>query len=82
MPQPQQCGIQAACVTYTTARGIVRIPDPLREARDPTLILMDTNFGFISAVPRWELPLMKLFILMNVVIPWYSQGIASRIRFR
>ena len=41
MPQPEQCGIQAASATYTIAHGN-QILNPLREARDGICILIDT----------------------------------------
>ena len=42
MPQPQQCGIRATSVTYTTAHGRhCQILGPLSKARDQTHILMD-----------------------------------------
>ena len=41
MPQPQQCQIQAESMTYTTAHS--RILNPLSEARDQTLVLVDIS---------------------------------------
>ena len=43
--QPQQQQIQATSETYTAACGNARLPNPLREARDPTHIFMDTMLG-------------------------------------
>ena len=54
MPQPQQCGIQAASVTNTTAhqnaRSLTHWARPEIEPATSWFLV-----GFISAVPRWEL---------------------------
>ena len=42
-PQPQQLGICAASVIYTTAHSNTRSPTHLSEARDQTCILMDAG---------------------------------------
>ena len=46
-PQPQQCQIQAASATYTTAQGNAGSPDPLSKAR-------------IEPVTSWFLDLFPL----------------------
>ena len=43
-PEPQQLGISAASVTYTTAHGQCQFLNPLSEARDRTRILMDASW--------------------------------------
>ena len=44
MPQPQQCQIRAANVTYTTAHGNARFSNPPSEAKDQTFVLMDAGW--------------------------------------
>ena len=42
--QPQQLGIWAMSLTYTTVHGKHQIPDSLSEARDQTCTLMDPSW--------------------------------------
>ena len=42
-PQPQQCGIRAASMTYSTAHGKCGILNPLRKAQVRTCVLVDTS---------------------------------------
>ena len=54
-PQPQQCQIQAAAVTYTTARynsgSLTHWARPEIEPESSWILVR-----FVSAVPQWELP--------------------------
>ena len=42
-PQPQECGLWASAVTYTTGHGSAWSLAWLSEARDQTCVLMDTS---------------------------------------
>ena len=63
-PEPQQCGIQAVSVTYTTAQGNAGSLNLLSKAQDGTCTSWFL-FGFIFAVPRQELlKLLKVKFLL------------------
>ena len=69
-PQPQQCGIWAASVIYTTAHGIARsLTQWVRTGMEPASSWMLVRF--VSAQPGWELllkknPLIGIFIQTQV----------------
>ena len=54
IPQSQQCQIQAAAVTYTTACGNARSLTHLSGARDRTHFLTGSILGSQPAKPQWE----------------------------
>ena len=64
MPQPQQCGIRATSVIYTTAHGNAgSLTHWVRPGIEPTSswILV----CFITIEPQWELPNFYLFFLLK-----------------
>ena len=68
-PQPQQPGIRATSVTYTTAQGNTGFLT--HEPRDGTCIFSDSSLlaGFVSPEPRWQLLSAKFSSLFFSIIP-------------
>ena len=64
-PQPEQCGIWAISVTYTTAHGNAKSFNPLSEARDWTCVLMDNSRGRFCWTTRGTLKPYKLLLSTN-----------------
>ena len=60
MSEPQQLGIRAASVTYTTAHGNA---GSLTHGARPGIEPATSWFlvGFVSTAPQWELPLSHYF---------------------
>ena len=57
MPQPQQCGIWGASVTYTTAHHTAGSFNPERGATSPWILV-----GVVTSEPQWELPVDSTLI--------------------
>ena len=61
-PQQQQPRIQATSATYTTAHGNARsLTHWVRPGIEPTTSWF--SVGFVSAMPRWELPIASLYYI-------------------
>ena len=64
MPQPQQCGIRAAFVTYTTAHGNAgSLTHWARPGIEP-----ETSWFLVTADPWWELPISFLYHQISLSI--------------
>ena len=73
LPQPQQCQLWDVSATYTTAHGNAKSWsfNPLSEARDGSLILMDTSWVHYCWAPVGTLKIewfFKHLIEMNIYI--------------
>ena len=79
-PQPQQCQIWAVSVTYPTAHGNTgSLTHWVRPGIEPATSWFPV--GFVSAVPRQELPLLFLFLgphLWHMEVP--GLGVKSELQ--
>ena len=75
-PQPQQCRIQAASGTYTTAHSNAK---SLTNWERPRIKPATSLFlvGFVSTAPRWELLIFLFICLRNVLSCTWADSIFS-----